>query len=142
MRSTYDADDGDGNAFDDVYVRILSCRATDRNLRTYVHPTLLGTESWLEAVSRVFLKILKKLSFAERYPSGAHDLGWKPELLFGCRVYPRVGESESCTYVRTTLGWKPGLTFWNLNLNHVLHLAGSLDIRTYVRTFWNLNLNW
>ena len=56
-----DADDGDGNAFVDVYVRILSCRATDRNLRTYVHPTLLGTESWLEAVSRVFLKILKKL---------------------------------------------------------------------------------
>ena len=92
-----------------------SLTTTGTYVRTYVHPTLLGTESWLEAVSRVFLKILKKLSFAERYPSGAHDLGWKPELLFCCRVYPRVGESESCTYVhtyvRTTLGWKPGPTY-------------------------------
>ena len=82
-----------------------------RNLRTYVHPTLLGTESWLEAVSRVFLKILKKLSFAERYPSGAHDLGWKPELLFCCRVYPRVGESESCTYIRTYYSWLEAGTY-------------------------------
>ena len=86
-------------------------------VRTYVRPTLLGTESWLEAVSRVFLKILKKLSFAECYPSGAHDLGWKPELLFGCRVYPRVGESESCTYVRTYVR------------TYVLLLAGSRDLR-------------
>ena len=91
MRSTYDADDGDGNAFDDVYVfcrvvQLLNASEDEyRNLRTCVHPTLLGTESWLEAVSRVFLKILKKLSFAERYPSGAHDLGWKPELL-PCRA--------------------------------------------------------
>ena len=117
-----------------------------RNLRTYVHPTLLGTESWLEAVSRVFLKILKKLSFAERYPSGAHDLGWKPELLFCCRVYPRVGESESCTYVHTYVlllaGSRDLRTFWNLNLNHVRTSLGWKPGHTYVRTFWNLNLNW
>jgi len=111
MRSTYDADDGDGNAFDDVYVFCRVVFDDYRNLRTYVHPTLLGTESWLEAVSRVFLKILKKLSFAERYPSGAHDLGWKPELLFCCRVYPRVGESESCTYIRTYYSWLEAGTY-------------------------------
>jgi len=70
-----------------MFFVVSSLTTTGTYVRTYVHPTLLGTESWLEAVSRVFLKILKKLSFAERYPSGAHDLGWKPELLFGCRVY-------------------------------------------------------
>ena len=83
-----DADDGDGNAFDDVYVFCNRRRLPEPTyVRTYVRPTLLGTESWLEAVSRVFLKIL----------------GWA--------------------------NLNPGPT----NLNHVLHLAGSLDIHTYVR---------
>ena len=44
-----DADDGDGNAFDDVYVfcrvvQLLNASEDEyRNLRTCVHPTLLGT---------------------------------------------------------------------------------------------------
>ena len=63
-----DADDGDGNAFDDVYVfcrvvQLLNASEDEyRNLRTCVHPTLLGTEAWLEAVSRGFLKILWNLN--------------------------------------------------------------------------------
>ena len=118
-----------------TYVRILSCRATDRNLRTYVHPTLLGTESWLEAVSRVFLKILKKLSFAERYPSGAHDLGWKPELLFGCRVYPMVGESESCTYVRTYYSWLEAGTYVLESESESCTYFTWLEAWTYIRTY-------
>ena len=94
-----------------TYFVVSSLTTTGTYVRTYVHPILLGAESWLEAVSRVFLKILKKLSFAERYPSGAHDLGWKPELLFCCRVYPRVGESESCTYIRTYYSWLEAGTY-------------------------------
>ena len=77
-----------------------------RNLRTYVHPTLVGTEYWLEAVSRVFLKIL----------------GW-------------ANLNHVRTYVRTTLGWKPGPTFWNLNLNHVRTYFTWLEAWTYVRTY-------
>ena len=43
------------------------------------------------------------------------------------------------TYVRTTLGWKPGptyvRTFWNLNLNHVRTYFTWLEAWTYVRTY-------
>ena len=36
-----------------------------------------------------------------------------PDLLLCGSVFPWVGESELCT----SLGWKPGLMLWNLNLN-------------------------
>ena len=96
---------------------VVSClKTTGTYVRTYVHPTLLGAESWLEAVSRVLAGSLSCCSVA------VFILGW-------------ANLNHVRTYVRTTLGWKPGPTFWNLNLNHVRTYFTWLEAWTYVRTY-------